>query len=145
MHERSEMSQLEPLVGRWRLDASLDGVSAGDVVFEWMTGGEFLEQRWEAPDPVPNGLAIIGRDPDGPGFLQHYFDSRGVARLYRMSFDGKTWKLWRDEEDFSPLDFRQRFEGTFSADNSTIDGYWDACHDGTTWERDFELTYERID
>jgi hypothetical protein len=26
---------------------------------------------------------------------QHYYDSRGVARIYPMSLNGGGWKLWR--------------------------------------------------
>jgi hypothetical protein len=32
-----------------------------------------------------------------------------------MSLEDGVWKLWRDPPDFSPLDFAQRFTGTFSA------------------------------
>ena len=47
--------------------------------------------------------------------------------------------------DFSPLDFSQRYEGTFSADGSRIDGAWEICHDGAAWQRDFALTYEWVE
>ena len=57
-----------------------------------------------------------------------------------MSFEDGTWKLWRDAPDFSPLEFAQRFSGTFSADGTTIAGRWEIRHDGTTWEHDFDLT-----
>jgi hypothetical protein len=60
-----------------------------------------------------------------------------------MSIEDGVWKLWRDEPDFSPLDFSQRFTGTFSADGETISGRWEICHDGETWEHDFDLTYTR--
>jgi hypothetical protein len=43
----------------------------------------------------------------------------------------------------APLDFSQRFTGTFSADGTTIVGGWEICHDATTWEHDFNLTYAR--
>src|SRR5919106_1892107 len=83
MKRRSEMSQLEPLVGEWKLEASFPGAPPGHVVFEWMTGNEFLIQRWEVPVPeAPDGLAIIGPNPDGTGFLQHYFDLHDPSRLH---------------------------------------------------------------
>jgi hypothetical protein len=110
-----------------------------------MVGEQFLIERWEIPIPeAPDGIALIGPDPDDEtGFLQHYFDSRGVARVYKMAFDGQVWKLWRDEPDFSSLEFRQRFTGTLSEDGRTIEGTWELCHDGTTWEKDFDITYSR--
>jgi hypothetical protein len=69
--------------------------------------------------------------------------SRGIARVYKTSIEDGLWKLWRDEPDFSPLDFSQRFTGTFSADGKTIAGRWEICHDGKTWEHDFDLTYTK--
>lgn len=82
------------------------------------------------------GVAIIGFDSDKKDYLQHYFDSRGIARVYQMSFENGVWKLWRDTADFSPLDLLQRFTGTLSADGETIEGNWEICHDGSTWETD---------
>jgi hypothetical protein len=148
---RSDVSTeaLAPFVGEWRILAAFEGGPAGDigarVVFEWLPGERFLVQRWEIPVPeAPDGIAIIGADPETEGnYLQHYFDSRGVARVYKMSLESGVWKLWRDEPDFSRLDFSQRFTGTFSADGATIAGRWEICHDGKTWEHDFDLTYTR--
>jgi hypothetical protein len=115
------------------------------ISFEWLAGRRFLIQRWEVPVPeAPDGIAIIGTDPESAGdYLQHYFDSRGVARIYKMSFGDGVWKLWRDEPDFTPLNFSQRFTGTLSDDGTTIAGAWEICHDGETWEHDFGLTYTK--
>jgi hypothetical protein len=144
MTNKTEMESLEPLIGEWRLEAAFPDAPAGRVVFTWFEGKRFIEERWEVPIPeAPDGIAIIGPNPEGTGFLQHYFDTRGVARIYQMSFVDGEWKLWRDEADFSPLDFRQRYSGTLSDDGSTISGRWDICHDGSTWEPDFELHYIR--
>ena len=79
---------------------------------------------------------------DLPG-SQHYFDSRGVARLYRMTFDGHRWTLERTAPDFTPLEFHQRYLGTFSDDRGTITGEWQSSPDGRGWSRDFGLTYRR--
>jgi hypothetical protein len=49
----------------------------------------------------------------------------------------------RDKADFSPLKFGQRFEGTFSDDGRTINGLWESCHDGKSWEDDLQITYRR--
>jgi hypothetical protein len=146
----ASLEALEPLVGEWRMTASFAAMPPVDtgaqVSFSWMPGERFLIQRWEVPVPeAPDGIAIIGADPERAGnYLQHYFDTRGVARVYKMRFGDGVWKLWRDDPDFSPLDFRQRFTGTFSADGTTITGAWEICHDGTTWEHDFDLTYTRV-
>ena len=143
------LSALEPFVGVWNMAARFKdmAVAEGDarVTFEWLPGQQFLLERWEVPVPeAPDGIAVIGVEPGrADGYRQHYFDSRGVARIYKMSFEHGIWKLWRDEPDFSPLDFLQRYSGTFSPDGQTIVGAWEICHDGTTWEHDFELLYTK--
>jgi hypothetical protein len=145
----ASLDALAPFVGEWRLLAGFGNQEPADigarVTFEWLPGERFLTERWTVPVPeAPDGIAIIGPNPKSEGnYLQHYFDSRGVARVYRMSFADKIWKLWRDEPDLSPLDFAQRFTGTFSDDGKTIAGRWEICHDGKTWEHDFDLTYTR--
>jgi hypothetical protein len=113
-------------------------------VFEWLPGGRFLVQRWEVPIPdVPDGIAVIGFDSSRGAYRQHYFDSRGVARLYEMTFAEGVWTLRREAADFSPLDFAQRFTGTFSDDGTTIAGRWESSADGSTWEHDFDLAYTK--
>jgi hypothetical protein len=101
----SAITRLAALVGEWSMVPEFQDAPAIDtgarVAFEWMGGGRFLIQRWEVPglDPLDMpaaGIAIIGADPESQdGFLQHYFDSRGVARVYKMSFSDAVWKLWR--------------------------------------------------
>jgi hypothetical protein len=147
---RGPLDALQPLVGEWSMTAEFEGLPPMDagarVTFEWLPGRTFLVERWEVPVPeAPDGIAIIGADPDRDGgYLQHYFDSRGVARVYRMSFEDGVWKLWRDEPDFSPLDFSQRFAGTFDEGGRRMAGAWEICHDGTTWEHDFDLVYTKV-
>jgi hypothetical protein len=92
----------------------------------------------EAPDSCC--LVVTGDDGE---YVQHYFDSRGTARLYAMTFDGRTWTLERTKADFSPLDFCQRFAGIISDDGATIVGEWQTSEDGRQWTRDFGLTYTR--
>ena len=92
---------------------------------------------------APDSMAIIAADPDTGGYTQHYFDARGVARLYAMRLTDGVWTLTRQSPDFTPLDFWQRFTATISADGDTISGAWEKCLDGTTWEHDFDLTYRR--
>jgi hypothetical protein len=61
-----------------------------------------------------------------------------------MTFQDGVWTLLRGAPDFTPLNFWQRFTGTFSADGDTIDGRWETSKDGSAWELDFGLTYRRI-
>ena len=115
-------------------------------MFEWALDGRFLVQRTEISIPeAPNSLSVIGADPRGDAYAQHYFDSRGVVRVYAMTFEDGVWTLVRESPDFSDLSFWQRYQGTFSADGATIDGHWEMSHDeGATWEKDFDLVYRRV-
>ena len=92
---------------------------------------------------APDGLWVTGPDA-GDGYTQHYFDSRGIARICAMTFDGRDWTLERHSSDFSPLAFHQRWVGAFSADGDSIRGRWETSPDGRDWEVDFELVYERV-
>jgi hypothetical protein len=143
------IERLDAFVGEWSIEAKFPDApptdTRGRVVFEWMPGAQYLVERWEVAHPdAPDGIAIIGVDHSGEKYLQHYFDSRGVARVYEMSFDDGVWKLWRASADFTPLEFSQRFTGTFGDDGTTIDGRWEISHDGSTWELDFDLTYTKV-
>jgi hypothetical protein len=98
---------------------------------------------------MEHGSSVSARSAHGrprarETYLQHYFDSRGVARVYEMSFDDGVWKLSRKSADFSPLHFAQRFTGTFSDDGRTIDGRCETSGDGSSWEHDFDLTYIKV-
>jgi hypothetical protein len=139
----TEMGRLEPFIGEWVMAADLpSGPAAGTgrAVFEWALEGQFLIQRTVVPG-APDSIAIIGFDSALQSYRQHYFDSRGVARVYAMDLSGGVWTLLRDAPDFTPLEFSQRFTGTFSADGHRIDGRWETARDGAAWELDFHLSY----
>jgi len=143
------LNGLEAFIGEWSMEARFPGSPPsgpqGRTVFEWLPGRRFLIQRWEAPHPAaPDGLAIIGSDPDRKAYVQHYYDSRGVARIYAMTFDDGVWRLLRDTSDFSPLDFSQRFTAEFNLSGDEIHGSWETASDGTNWQHDFELVYARL-
>jgi hypothetical protein len=95
---RAPAAPLAALIGDWTLEAAFPQMGPGGVggrcTFEWMPGERFLVQRWEVDEPnAPDGVAILGPDPGGLGYHQHYFDSRGVARVYEMSLDDGVWRL----------------------------------------------------
>ena len=147
------LKALAALVGEWTMEVSFPsdepGSSGGKspvgrAAFEWILGGRFLAERTEIPDPdVPDSWAIIGADLDTQAYTQHYFDSRGVARLYSMTLSDGIWTLLRETPDFTPLGFSQRFTGTFSDDGGTIHGRWETSRDGSTWKYDFDLRYTK--
>jgi hypothetical protein len=142
------LARLGPFVGEWRMDAAVAAPSAtpARTVFEWGLDGQFLVQRSHVPDPVvPDALCVIDVDAERGGYAQHYFDSRGVVRVYAMAFRDGLWTLLRTTPDFSPLTFWQRFTGTFSDAGDVIRGRWDVSHDhGAAWEPDFDLIYTKL-
>jgi hypothetical protein len=141
------LANLDVFIGEWSMEALFSDASAtGRAVFEWMLGGQFLVQRSEIAHPdAPNSVAIVSLGSDRDSYFQHYFDSRGVARSYAMSFSEGIWSLLRETPDFSPLDFSQRFTGAFIDGGNTIEGEWETSRNGTTsWEHDFYLTYRRV-
>jgi hypothetical protein len=151
------LSGLEVLVGEWTVEAQFPGRQPGSPGgvgegligrswFEWTLSRQFLVQRTEIPvSGVPASMMIVSADLETGAYTQHYYDSRGVARLYAMTLADGMWTLTRETPDFTPLEFRQRFTATFSEDANTISGAWEKRLDGETWEHDFTLTYRRAD
>ena len=142
------LDRLDILAGTWEMEARFEagyfgpGSPAitgrgGRTTFTWLEGRFFLTQRFVNEHPAaPSGIAIIG-PVTGPGtFTQHYYDSRGVARTYQMTLDGREWKIWREAPGFW-----QRYTGVISEDGTTITGAWDGSPDGREWKHDFGLTY----
>jgi hypothetical protein len=103
------------------------------------------------PD-FPDAISIIGftdvdrvganvnesRSNSGSRLCMHYFDSRGVFRVYEVSVDLGAWRIWRDAFGFS-----QRFTGTFADNGDTIIGRWQLCRDAAHWDDDLQSIYRR--
>jgi hypothetical protein len=144
MSRSAALERLERFIGEWSVKASIPYSPTGRSVFEWALKGQYLIQRSDAPDPIPQALAIVSVHPKTAAYTQHYFDSRGVVRVYAMTFSRGVWTLTRDSADFSPLDFHQRFRGRFTDGGDTIQGTWEQSPDGRKWTRDFDLTYKKV-
>jgi hypothetical protein len=92
----SALELLNALVGEWTMEATVPSdpplAVRGRATFEWLTGGSFLVQSWDVAHPdFPDGIAIIGSNASAEAFRQHYFDSRGVFRVYEMSLRDNVW------------------------------------------------------
>ncbi len=140
------LKHLEVFVGDWDMEISkasflsdLFATLKGHTSFEWLEGSAFLVMRQGDKTSPPAAIWVIGRDESTETYKMLYFDSRGVSRIYEMSFNDDIWKIWRDSPNFS-----QRFTATFSDDWNTITGQWEKSSDGSHWEHDFDLTYRRI-
>jgi hypothetical protein len=147
MADIRDARDLERFVGTWDVEFDLPGFPTvpGRTTFDWLLGRRFLVQQASADHPeAPDGYMVISADHRrDDGYLQHYFDSRGVVRLFEMDVDGAEWTLTRMTPDFSPLDFVQRWISRFSDDGDTITGRWETSPDGREWALDFHLTYRR--
>ena len=148
------LARLDIFVGEWVMEVRFPGgpppgAAGGQAArarFEWALGGQFLLQRTTVADPaVPDSLALIGVGLETGAYTQHYYDSRGVARLYAMTLAAGVWTLSRESPDFTPLDFRQRYTGTFSADGNTISGAWEIDLADGELRHDFGLSYHRAE
>ncbi len=141
--QRPELEALDVFVGEWVSEGVHrllpEETARGEVTFEWLEGGGFLVMRSTVDRPeFPNGICIMGWDEDAGEYKMHYFDSRGVRRIYAMSLEGGEWKYWRDDPDFA-----QRFAGTISDGGKTITGQFDIAMDHENWERDMDVTYRK--
>jgi hypothetical protein len=140
------LKDLEVFVGDWDMEISrasfLPDPSAtvhGYASIEWLEKGAFLVIRGGEKPNTPFSIWVIGRDESTETYKILHFDTRGVSRIYDMSFHEDVWKIWRDAPGFS-----QRFTGTFSEDGKSISAQWEKSSNGKTWEHDFNLTYTKI-
>lgn len=142
-HVKPQLAKLDRLVGEWDIAVTFRhdpaNVLHGSATCEWLGGGYLVQRSEVAGEGFPQGLALIGGEDATDTFPMHYFDSRGISRLYTVSIDNNVWNIWRDDPEFS-----QRFKGIFSDDGNTITAYWENSRDGSTWEHDFDLVYTRI-
>lgn len=137
-----ELQRLNALVGEWTTEATHPAypgtVVQGRAVVEWLEGERYVIHRSHADHPdFPNAIAIIGAPEEG--LSMHYFDSRGVHRVYEVSLKDGVWRMRRDAPGFS-----QRFAGTFGDDGNTMSGLWELSRDGSTWNVDLAITYRRV-
>ena len=139
------LEALDVLVGEWSYEGSHamipNTVLRGRTAFEWLEGKRFLVQREAVDDfEMPSAsISVIGAGGPSAPLVEHYFDSRGVARVYSMSFDKGVWRRWRDHPGFS-----QRSAGAVSGDGKVITLRSELSRDGVTWEHEMELTYTRL-
>jgi hypothetical protein len=146
------MTQFERLIGDWHGEGEVPSEPpmklTVDATIERL--GEFIVFRSVGePAEMPDTVSVIGGAPAGEPQPMHYFDSRGVKRMFVTAVEGSTWTIWRDPaEDWNGQDgpgFNQRFIGEISADGRTIDGRWERGmgEAGDEWALDFPMRYVR--
>lgn len=154
METGSVESLLMPLVGEWDTEATHPLVPGtivrGRWVFEWMAGQKFMIVRAESDHPdFPDSVSIIGNtgidrvgkgglEGDGEGLQMHYFDTRGVYRVYEVRMSDEAWEWSMDAPGWS-----QRFTCTFEDEGNTMAGMSQLSRDDAAWEDDLQITYRR--
>ncbi|HST06127.1 MAG TPA: hypothetical protein VLQ48_15540 [Chloroflexia bacterium] len=151
-HSREEASRpnpaLEPfsvLIGSWNTSGT-HGLFPGTILhghasIEWLENGAFLLMRSHIDDPrFPSTTAIIGSDDSEAKYYMLTFDERGVSRMHEVTLHNNVWKWWRNAPGFL-----QRYEGIIGDGGNTITTRGELSKDGTSWEKDLDLTYKRVE
>ena len=144
MSEDSRLQEWQRFIGRWETEGAhpmLPGEAIrGTSSFEWLDGRRFViwHSHYDHPE-IPDGIMIIGVTEGR--LSMHYFDQRGVYRVYAVSLDQGRWRFWRDA---TAPDFSQRFSGSFSDDGNTITGRGQLSRDGKTWDGDLDVNFHRV-
>jgi hypothetical protein len=140
------------LVGFWTTEATHPAVPgtivSGSAAVQWLEGERFLIFRAHNDHAdFPDSISIIG---DTDGLQWHYFDSRGVHRIYGFRVTGDGWEISRDaagrdmqEVGRNAPPFSQRLTVTFEDDDHTMAGRSKISYDNETWQDDLEITYRR--
>lgn len=141
------MNRLGLFLGHWKMDIIHPHLQpnpiSGNTHFDWLEETYLVQHTQIDKAEFPNSTSIYDWDLMTEQYLMHYFDTRGVTRLYQMTLENGVWKLWRDKADFSPLTFNQRFTGTFDEKGTVIESAWEASDDGITWSHDFKIVYRK--
>jgi hypothetical protein len=122
-------------------------VIAGSSTFEWLDGEQFviLRSHYDHPD-IPDALSIIG---DTDGYRMHYFDSRGVYRLYELTLIDDGWEIAMGRDSpagaFASPDapFSQRMTYTLERGDQMMSAKGELSHDNLSWDDDLQATYRR--
>jgi len=134
------LETVDVLVGEWALtltDAwfleSRDVRQHGRATGRWL-GDAFIELEAEMEGEHVWHF-VLGVSDANEQLIALYHDPRPASRLYRMTFTGSDWTLFREDPDF-----HQRFV----ARRRPHQGRWEASEDdGATWRKDFDLVFER--
>jgi hypothetical protein len=131
------MSALDRLLGTWEFTMHHSALSepvTGRQRYERVLEGAFVLLHWTYDHPdFPDALALVSDD------RYHYFDVRGVIRIFDLQADDAGWSMTRLDRDFS-----QRITARFRGPD-VMESSGEASDDnGVTWRPDFTMTYQRV-
>lgn len=129
---------LDRLLGTWeftmRHAAMLEPI-AGQQRYERVLEEAFTMLRCTYDHPeFPNAIAMLDES------TCHYFDVRGVTRIFDLEIGDSGWTMIRRDADFW-----QRSAATFLGPDA-MDGTGENSYDGgATWQHDFSISYARVE
>jgi hypothetical protein len=138
----AEFQGWQRLLGTWATEATHPGlpdtVITGQATFEWLPDQQYLVQRSHYDHPeVPDAISVTGIIDGEPGM--HYFDPRGVHRVFDVEITADTWRYWNDAAGFS-----QRCTHIVRDGDSEFSGHGElSTDDRATWEPDLAISYRR--
>src|SRR3954447_12019435 len=125
---------LDRLLGSW--DVSMRHVAMPEPVairhhFERVLSDAFVMLRSTCDHPdFPDAIALLDES------RYHYFDVRGVTRIFDFHVDDAGWSMIRRDPDFWQRS-AVRFVGA-----DAMDGTGENSHDGgVTWQHDYAISY----
>lgn len=96
--KKKRMRPLDRLLGTWEFTMRHSTMSepvTGRQRYERVLDGAFVLQHWTYDHPdFPDAMALLSDD------RYHYFDVRGITRVFNLEVDEAGWTMIRLNEDF---------------------------------------------
>jgi len=128
---------LDRLLGDWELTMHHSEVAeaiTGRQRFQRVLGGAFVMLDWSYDRAdFPDAIAMLNET------TFHYFDVRGVVRIFDFAIDDSGWSMTRLDPVFS-----QRTSARFRGADSMECLGERSSDSGTTWQQDFTMELTRV-
>jgi hypothetical protein len=130
------MSALDRLLGTWDFTmqhSELPEPVMGRHRYERVLDGAFVQLQWTYDHPdFPDAIALLSED------RYHYFDVRGITRVFDFDIGDDGWSIVRLDPEFSQRT-TARFQGL-----DVMDCTGERSDDtGASWQPDFTMTCRR--
>ena len=139
------LSALEPFIGKWEYTMyncwfleSMESRVKGFTTIERLHDS-FVVIRNSDADKKPDDIWVIGYSDPQEKYQMFYYDQRGVSRIFDASFDGQKMVFQREDNDMHQ---RVTLEITTDGLHSVAEASEDQ---GTTWRKDLEMAYVKIE
>lgn len=128
---------LDRLLGTWQITMHHSAMTepvGGRQRYERVLDGAYVLLHWTYDDPdFPDAMALLS------DAQMHYFDVRGVTRVFDLRLDETGWSIVTLAPELS-----QRSTARFSGAD-TIETHGEISNDGgTTWREDYTMSSTRV-